>query len=1034
MKAVEEPSGPNQEKIAKCMNDHDTMRKWLLSLVTFLLVCTPTMAGKKILFYGPTHEPGGAGETFVNTQPGYDDIGSGSAIWTPNDPDPNLDWNDKSQADFAQFDAIIIGDAVTPNAQLWEEAILTKERWMPAVHSQGNVVLYGGDPNFHDTGFPEREVIMRQIIAFVANGIGTGLYIGLSRVHMEETLEDDPTTSAISRLLAPVGDFTVVDTEAKVVVKVTSHSTLDCISTSVMTGWNFSSHQGFLDWPETFVPLAIVTDIEPALWSNPSKMPPGISGTAFVLVRGFLNSLHVETSSHCRPIGQTHSLKAVLKDATGLPIAGTPVNLTISSGPNSGKSFPSQTTDAMGTATWTYVGNIEGQDILKVTADTSTGCDAETTSHVNWGSAIYFYTEKYYAAETGDDPNATFRVVRIGPPTDSATAMLTISGTATLNEDYFVDVETTDGPRGTRFFSVDFEPGEQTKVITVTAIPDQLTEEAETVVLGFLYDDNSFLFDNDYCGPLSATIEIIPVPNTTFGPGSVDTIEDTSFPGLLVIQRNNNSHSVTLNVSFGGTATFGKDYYVVIPNDPEPFTGGTMTLNIGESQKPILIYPIADTRSELPYETVQIVLSPLPGNTFFGPTVVTMAINDDDPVALPVNGYSLIDLGPMGGSVAYGLGINTVPQGTGWRGDVVGFAQQDISYNNSIMPFRGFKWSNGSIIYPNALPWIGTRPWGQPIAINDHGTVVGAYGYYTSSSGYWVPTLATPCYWPPGSTTPVALHPIYLASLGHSASDINQRDSIHGGTIVGWSKTEGGNTHAAFWAWTNSEQRYDIAVDLSDLANGSKHSFAMAINDSGVTVGRSQILTGNNYHGFRTRTSLNDFGTPVPVALDEVFDDMGTATGVDSDRSEFQDINKHGEIVGLGTTASGQIRALYKASGTGKNQGYVDLGVLGSGSDAGNESVANSISANGLIVGQSRVKEGALQVWRAFVVSNVGNPGSQPMQDLNVITSIYVNSSWQTVTSQGWKLISAERVNRAGWIAGYGTKSGLTRAFVLAPR
>lgn len=65
-----------------------------------------------------------------------------------------------------------------------------------------------------------------------------------------------------------------------------------------------------------------------------------------------------------------------------------------------------------------------------------------------------------------------------------------------------------------------------------------------------------------------------------------------------------------------------------------------------------------------------------------------------------------------------------------------------------------------------------------------------------------------------------------------------------------------------------------------------------------------------------------------------------------------------GEVVGRGHTASGQMRALYKVAGTGKNQGYYDLGVLGSGSTAGDQSVAYGISENGLIVGQSRVKVG----------------------------------------------------------------------------
>jgi hypothetical protein len=37
-------------------------------------------------------------------------------------------------------------------------------------------------------------------------------------------------------------------------------------------------------------------------------------------------------------------------------------------------------------------------------------------------------------------------------------------------------------------------------------------------------------------------------------------------------------------------------------------------------------------------------------------------------------------------------------------------------------------------------------------------------------------------------------------------------------------------------------------------------------------------------------------------------------------------------------------------------------------------------------------------------------------------------------STQDWILPGAERINRVGWIVGYGTKSGRTRAFVLSPR
>jgi hypothetical protein len=222
-----------------------------------------------------------------------------------------------------------------------------------------------------------------------------------------------------------------------------------------------------------------------------------------------------------------------------------------------------------------------------------------------------------------------------------------------------------------------------------------------------------------------------------------------------------------------------------------------------------------------------------------------------------------------------------------------------------------------------------------------------------------------------------------------------------------------------------------------------RNSHASALNDWGEAVGRSQLATGNNYHGFITRSWLNPANNnqwePLPLTADE--DDMGTATALDAHTSEFNDINAYGEVVGRGHTPSGQMRALYKGPATGKNQGYYDLGVLGAGTaDAGTESVAHAISFNGIIVGQSRLRVGGSQVWRAFVASNAGNAGTSTLVNLTDVTSLYLYNSqtqqweWKTAASQGWTLTSAERVNKAGWIAGYGTKNGQTRAFVLSPR
>ncbi len=510
--------------------------------------------------------------------------------------------------------------------------------------------------------------------------------------------------------------------------------------------------------------------------------------------------------------------------------------------------------------------------------------------------------------------------------------------------------------------------------------------------------------------------------------------------GGVWLFRNFTEGDLTVGLTFAGNASFGADYasqiWLTDPNSGLQQAvefDGTVTFPDGVNTLRVEFLPVDDSRAES-NETLTVTLQSGAGYQVASAPTQTVTINDgEDTNQLPALGYWLTELGPIGSTSTYAYGLNTIPDGNGgFRAKVVGNALPASGQS-------GFRWDNGvsSLLgVPSAWGLLSGTKSSSTFALNDVGTSVGQCMLY--NAGTYTNVAA---YWSSAATAPTPLAALYAGyGIDNLAQDINQRNVVNGisvgGLIVGQSKRADGKIHAVVWI-PNASGIYGNAVDLKDLGDGTfiRNSYAAAINDKAQVVGRSQVAGLNNYHGFVTRSEAVA-GQWVPFELDFQVDDMGTATGNETDTSEFNDLNSLGEIVGRGHTASGQMRALYKAPGTGRHAGFFDLKVLGDGTaNAGTESVANSISANGLIVGMSKVKVGANQVWRAFVTGNVGNAGSQPLLNLNDHAYVYTGSGSSPVlaTGQGWTLVSAERINRRGWIAGYGTKNGQTRAFVLSP-
>jgi len=488
------------------------------------------------------------------------------------------------------------------------------------------------------------------------------------------------------------------------------------------------------------------------------------------------------------------------------------------------------------------------------------------------------------------------------------------------------------------------------------------------------------------------------------------TQESYLTPVQVNVTRPDTQGDLTVNVALGGTATYGVDYLAF------PWDGsGTVTIPNGANSVSFGLYLIPDSRAE-GGETVTATIQ-TGSYTILAPSTQNITIVDDDLNQMPPLGWKITDLGQ--GTTSYARGINTLVGGA----QAVGHSDSWSYYGYVNMGFRHY---NGyeTWLFPTWSVPSGGWAASAAAAINNNGVSVGYQRFYDP---YHSPNYGhQACLWKNDQYgTPVALPDLGpLLLLTNAAVDINNRDDLNqtGGVIVGNNVLyPSAKIHAVAWI-PDANGNYHLPNNLGDLGSGFQNSFVSAINNNAIVVGKSQHSVGTSYHAFRSTEQNN-----VPDALSP-FHDMGTATGNDAHASEGNDINDLGELVGASQSPVGQYRAMYKSPSSAKNQGWYDLGVLGTG----NWSAAYGINGQGLIVGQSKTS-GAYQT-RAFVAGNAGNPGSQPMLELTGQAWVKVGYNWFTAASQGWTLISAERINENNWIVGWGTKSGQTRAFMLSPR
>jgi probable HAF family extracellular repeat protein len=303
---------------------------------------------------------------------------------------------------------------------------------------------------------------------------------------------------------------------------------------------------------------------------------------------------------------------------------------------------------------------------------------------------------------------------------------------------------------------------------------------------------------------------------------------------------------------------------------------------------------------------------------------------------------------------------------------VTGNAQTDPSQPSPRL--IAFIWNPpaGPLIDLGILP--GSNNFSRGYAINDLGVIVGESGNNTPQSFRWEQTTG-------------------MTGLLRLAGD-NYNGVAHGidnaGIIVGIS---GNGTTSRPTRW-NAQA---VATDLGSI-DGTTTSFGRAwnLNQTGTIVGITETGTGTPMHATMWLAgAVIDLGSIAP-----------------HERSEALAVNDHNIAVGASnnglTPSSTPIRRAVRWEIVGGVPQIEELGSLGR-----TFSEALDINNEGVIVGSATNILGLSQV--AWIWSN------GVMTDLNTLVDL----------PPGWVLTSAQSINENGDIAGFGSLSGVSRAFAL---
>jgi hypothetical protein len=326
-----------------------------------------------------------AGESEFNEGTAAASLGLGVDVVTPEQ------WAAMTTAEFAQYDAIILGDnrcgddpsgedPYDPydSAQVLEAALANLGTWVPAV--TGNVFFSTSDAVYHANEGANESGAQAQVakgVAYAAGAGATGLYFTSS-------CYGDEAQAWLGVLNAVSPGWTATVSESDDIHVTGSAALLMGLDDASLVDYSDSVHNFVDSWASDFTVYAIATSggsVEGAnanggaagatlALEGPYEAQDGTTGAPVILIRGTNTSpshiLLQDDQTH--EVGQTAHLLATVTNpnlepvATALPVDGITVTFTAVSGPNAGKVVQG-VTDSDGNVTIEYSSAVTGADV-----------------------------------------------------------------------------------------------------------------------------------------------------------------------------------------------------------------------------------------------------------------------------------------------------------------------------------------------------------------------------------------------------------------------------------------------------------------------------------------------------------------------------------------------------------------------------------------------------------------------------------------------------------------------------------------------